>query len=137
MDVISRNAADRLVGGPVDVRIGIAARRVERRELVREGLAVVGSVGCADERRCKERRLGTGVGRAIRSVRRQHADRGCIDGSVELAEAARTLVVPEVPNSFLKRLPSVAFGDQATPTRGEKSSASIGASVLGIPGSPG
>ncbi len=87
MDVVSRDAADRLVGAPVDIGVGIAARRVERSKRVGKGLAVVLSVGCGDERRGEERRRGAGVGGAIRRVGGEHADRERIDRGVEIAKA--------------------------------------------------
>ena len=56
VDVVSGNAADRLVGAPVDVGIGIAARRIQRGKRVGKGLAIVLPVGCGNERRREERR---------------------------------------------------------------------------------
>ena len=51
MDVVAGNAADRLIGAPVDARVGMAARRVQRGKRVRKWLAVVLAVGRGDERR--------------------------------------------------------------------------------------
>ncbi len=41
VDVVAGNAADGLEVAPVDVGVGVAARGVERREGVGEGLAIV------------------------------------------------------------------------------------------------
>ena len=74
VDVVAGNAADRFIGAPVDIRVRVAARGIQRGKRVGEGLAVILSVGRGDKWRREQRRRGAGVRRAIRRVGGQHAD---------------------------------------------------------------
>jgi len=83
---ISGESTDGLVLRPIDVGVGMVRRGVERGQLHGEVLAALTGVS-GDERRGKQRRSGTGIGGAVRRVRRENSDGQGFDGSVKHAEA--------------------------------------------------
>ena len=86
MDVIARDTADRLIGSPVDVGIGVAARRVQRSKRVREGLTIVLAARRGNERGREQRRSWAGIGRAVGRIGRQYTDGEGIDRSEEISK---------------------------------------------------
>ena len=72
---------------PVDIRVGVACRRVQGRELNGEILADVLTGGGGDERRGEQRRRRAGVGCSIRRIRAADTDRQRFDRGVKHAVA--------------------------------------------------
>ena len=111
---------------------GIAARGIQWGKRVGKGLAIVLAARSGNKWRSEQRRRRAGVGRAIRSIGSQHADRKRIDRSIEISEAGpdtgrcpeRRASFPEAPGrAVTTRVP------RAVQSQGY----STGASVFGIP----
>src|ERR1700723_623457 len=87
VDRIRRDATDRNVLRPVDVRVGVTAGGVQGREGHRKILAQRLAIGGSDERVGKLGWSGTTVGGSVGSVGREDSDGEGLDGRVIHAEA--------------------------------------------------